>query len=216
MPAFMMQFTVDLVGKHQHSVFLRHARQRFQFIRGIRASGRIAGIVQNHDAGPQRIFLANIPEALRTEPPLIVPLGRYKAYVPADNTRLRRIGNPARRGNHQVAVIDQLQDEHQFLWAGADKHVFRGHFNALSAAMVVGHCFAQLQLLARSRHREIQLFQYIYGLCDQHGLALTDQLVRPAVQRRVNATRYRKDLAVLIERYTGSDQRAALFVSFYY
>src|SRR5581483_6217249 len=63
-------------------------------------------------------------------------------------------------------------------------------------------------------HAEVELGEHVLYVERELRLAVLNQLVRAARVRRVDAAGNREDLAVLLERLAGSNQRAALEVAF--
>jgi hypothetical protein len=69
----------------------------------------------------------------------------------AEDLGLRRVGNPRRRRDHDLAVEHHLQQEHQLLRAGADQHVLAGGRHAVAALVVLGDGLAQLRQPTHSK-----------------------------------------------------------------
>ena len=75
-------------------------------------------------------------QLLRGQKPTIVATGWQPVNMSAYDMGLRGIRDPTWSWNDQVSVVDQLQDEHQFLGTGADQNMVGVEVQVLSALVV--------------------------------------------------------------------------------
>ena len=141
--SLVMQFAVDLVGEQHDAVLARDAGDFPQVDFLVGRTRRVARVVEDEDARSLRIFAAQRRDRVRRDSVPVLRGGRQPTHLPADDTGLRRVGHPGGGGDDEVAVVDELEKEHQLLAARSDQHVVGGHSDALSAAMVVGDRRAQ-------------------------------------------------------------------------
>ena len=138
----MVQLAIDFVGNEDHLVLLRHLGQRLQFVGSVGVAGRIRRIVEDDDAWTTRIITAGAVEIIRHQPPVVFWPGRHPVDLAPDDARLWRVRHPTRRGNDQIAVIDELQDKHQLLRAWADQHIVASALDTVHATVIPCHRIA--------------------------------------------------------------------------
>ncbi len=164
--AVIVQLAVDLVAEQNQTVAPGHLGQRPQLLFVEAVAVGVGRRIEDHQTRAPRIPGAQIFQGLGGGLPAVGAGGRQPVHLAPDDARLRRVGHPAGRGDHQVAVIDQLQDEHQLLGTGADHDVVRGKRHALPALPVAGHGPAQGR---QPQHRQVILGGGVLAQGADHG-----------------------------------------------
>ena len=166
MRPLIVQLAVNLVAEQNQTVAPGHLGQRAQLLFVKAVAVGVGRRVEDHQTRPPRIPGTQSIQGLGGGLPVVGASGRQPVHLAADDARLGRVGHPARRGDHQVAVIDQLQDEHQLLGTGADHDVVRGERHPLPALPVTGHGPAQGR---QPQHRQIVLGGGVLAQGADHG-----------------------------------------------
>ena len=142
-PALVMQLPVDLVGQQNHPEPPGDRGQGFEFLRGIAAAVRVAGVIQNEDARPVRVGAADFFHAPRGDAPVLLERRVDDVDRASDDVGLRGVRHPGRRRHEQFAVEDELQQEQEFLGPGSDEHALGLGRDAVLLLVELGDRFAQ-------------------------------------------------------------------------
>ena len=145
---------VNFIAEKNQSMTAGHLGNFLQLIVGKGIAVGIGRIIEDHQAWTTRVTLTQGIQAIGTELPVIVPVGRQPVHAATDDAGLGRVGHPARRGDHQVTVVDQLQDEHKLLGARPDHDVFAPEGHIVLPVQMTGDGFLQRR---QAFHRQIIL-----------------------------------------------------------
>ena len=132
----VVNLSVDFVRQDDDTVASRHLADLAQLVRVVRMAGRVVRIVQHDDARASRIGFAQPLQILRLQLPVVRARRLDPAHVAPDDPRLRRIRHPRWRRDDQIAVVDQLQQEHQLFRARSDQHVLGVPVDTVATAVI--------------------------------------------------------------------------------
>ena len=139
MPASVVEFAIDLVGQQDDPIASCDSRQSSELLGAVRLACRVVRIVQDDEARPLGVRLAEAFQIGRLKLPFAGRRRVYPSNLSSDDASLRRIRDPGGCRDDQITVVHQLQEEHELLGAGSNQHVLRLSLDAVAAMVVVGH-----------------------------------------------------------------------------
>ena len=208
-PALVIEVGIDLVRDHQQLMAAGDLGERGQL--GVAAvhAGRIVRVVEYQKSRDARVGTAVFIERARQEFPFVFERRWQPGHPAADDSRLRRVGDPGRTRHEQLAGIGQLSHEDEFLGARPDQHLAPRALDAMTPVQEFGHFLAQrpqaahgqVVLLGRcapqslhhaAGHRERRLAETEL----EHLASLGDELVAAFVDGERRGWRQAEDVGV--------------------
>ena len=165
--AGVVEFAVDLVGQQNDPIPSRDRRQSSELVGAIGVACGVVRIVQDDEARPLGVGLAEPLEIVRPHVPVVRRRRVDPADGPSDDPRLRRIRDPAGCRDDEVPVVHQLEQEHELLGARANQHVLRMAHDAVAAMVVSSH---GLPKRSQPAYRQVLLAVGVVAKGLHHGL----------------------------------------------